>query len=168
MEVIVAPAAIHIGMVNDFLTNSIQVGAQNVSKFHNGAYTSQISAEMLKDMDCNWSIIGHSERRHLMHETNMDVGMKAKSALDSGLKIVICVGETTIEYEQGKTDEVNASMLGAIAAELQPEQWKNVVIAYEPVWAIGTGKTPKPEEISAAHGMIRRWISDNVNQQVAQ
>ena len=103
-----------------------------------------------------------------MHETNMDVGMKAKSALDSGLKIVICVGETTIEYEQGKTDEVNASMLGAIAAELQPEQWKNVVIAYEPVWAIGTGKTPKPEEISAAHGMIRRWISDNVNQQVAQ
>ena len=102
-----------------------------------------------------------------MHETNMDIGMKAKSALESGLKIVICVGETMIEHDQGKTDEVNARMLESIAAEIQPEQWKNLVIAYEPVWAIGTGKTPKPEEISASHGMIRKWISNNVTKQAA-
>lgn len=103
-----------------------------------------------------------------MKETNMDIGMKAKSALDAGLKVILCVGETTIEYEQGKTDEVNAMMLSSVAAEISPEQWKNVVIAYEPCWAIGTGKTPKPEEISASHSMIRAWLSNNINKAVAQ
>ena len=99
MEVVVAPTALHIAMVNNHLVNSIQVSAQNVSKFGNGAYTSQISADILKDMDCNWTIIGHSERRHVMHETDMDIGMKAKSALDAGLKVILCVGETLIEHD---------------------------------------------------------------------
>jgi triosephosphate isomerase (TIM) len=159
MEVVVAPSAIHIAMVNDYLTNNIQVGAQNVSKFHNGAYTSQISAEMLKDMDCNWTIIGHSERRHIMGETDMDVGMKAKSAIESGLKVVLCIGETMLERETHQTDDVNFRMLNAVANELQPNDWVNVVIAYEPVWAIGTGQTPKPDEVSETHSKIRAWLA---------
>jgi triosephosphate isomerase len=122
---------------------------------------------MLKDMDCNWSIIGHSERRHLMGETDMDIGMKAKCAIEAGLKVVICVGETSIERDQKKTDEVNGRMLGAIAEELHANDWVNVVIAYEPVWAVGTGITPTPDEVSATHGAIRSWLANNVNKQVS-
>jgi triosephosphate isomerase len=102
-----------------------------------------------------------------MGETDMDVGMKAKAALDSGLKLVICIGETMIEHEKKQTEAINERMLKAIADELEPEQWKNIVIAYEPVWAIGTGKTPKPEEISTTHSMIRSWLSKNVSNQIA-
>lgn len=103
-----------------------------------------------------------------MKESDIDVGMKAKSALDTGMKVIICVGETMIEHELGMTDEVNARMLSSIAAELTDDQWKNVVIAYEPVWAIGTGKTPKPQEVSANHSMIRAWLYKNVSKTVAQ
>lgn len=102
-----------------------------------------------------------------MGETDLDIGMKAITALRSELKVILCIGETMIEHESKQTEAALERMLKAIEAELEPEQWKNVVIAYEPVWAIGTGKTPKPEEISKTHLMIRTWLSKNVNKQVA-
>lgn len=164
----VAPAMIHIEMCNDFLTNAIQVGAQNVSKYDSGAFTGQVTGEMLKDMDCNWSIIGHSERRHIMKETDKDVGEKAKKALDNGLSAVVCIGETLIEKETGKTKEINNRMLQAIADEITEDQWQNIVIAYEPVWAIGTGKTPTPDQVSDIHKDIRFWLKQHVSPKVSE
>lgn len=103
MEVMVAPSMIHIPLFNEHCTSQIQAGAQNVSQYESGPYTSQVTGKMLKDMDCNWCIIGHSERRHIMKETDLVVGKKAKQSLNDGMKAIICIGETMIENEMGHT-----------------------------------------------------------------
>ena len=146
VEVVVAPSALHILQTKNSLSGSnVQVSAQNISQYKNGAYTGEISAEMLKDALINWVILGHSERRHVFGESDTVVADKVKIALDNQLKVMACIGEKLDEREAGKTQAVNERQLNAILTKIGGD-WSNIVIAYEPVWAIGTGKTASPEQ----------------------
>jgi len=120
---------------------NIHIGAQNVAWAKSGAFTGEISADMLKDVGAEYVIIGHSERRAMFGETNETVSARLRAALDGGLKPIVCIGETLIELEENKTEEVLARQIKGFSASLQKEDIKNVVVAYEPVWAIGTGRT---------------------------
>ena len=124
-----------------------------------------MSAAMLLDHHINWVILGHSERRHVFGETDSVVALKTKLALQAGLSVMACIGEKLDEREASKTDEVNARQLAAIRKEV--EDWSKVVIAYEPVWAIGTGKTASPEQAQEAHESIRAWLKKNVSAKAA-
>lgn len=124
-----------------------------------------MSAAMLLDHHINWVILGHSERRHVFGETDSVVALKTKLALQAGLSVMACIGEKLDEREASKTDEVNARQLAAIRKEV--EDWSKVVVAYEPVWAIGTGKTASPEQAQEAHESIRAWLKKNVSTKAA-
>lgn len=125
--------------------SNIQVSAQNISQYKNGAYTGEISAEQLKDAGINWVILGHSERRHVFGESDAVVGDKVKIAIENGLNVMACIGEKLDEREGGKTKAVNERQLAAILDKIGGD-WSKIVVAYEPVWAIGTGKTASPEQ----------------------
>ena len=137
----------------------IGVGAQNVAAYAAGAYTGEVSARMLADAGCACVIIGHSERRTLMGETDAVVASKAVLALESGLQVIVCVGETLEERESGQTEAVLARQVDALApvAGLADER---LVVAYEPVWAIGTGKTASVEQAQSAHRFIRARLAE--------
>ena len=120
---------------------------------------------MLNDLGIHWTILGHSERRHIFGESDKVVGEKVKFALDHKLKVIACIGEKIEEREANKTNEVNERQLNAIKATTS--DWSNIVIAYEPVWAIGTGKTASPEQAQEVHDSIRAWLKKNVSQQAA-
>ena len=122
---------------------------------------------MLTDMDIKWTLTGHSERRTLNHETDQDVALKTKIALDNGMNVMLCIGELLEEREAGKTGEVNARQLQAVVDEITEGQWGNVVIAYEPVWAIGTGKVATPEQAQETHLEIRNFLAGAVSKEVA-
>jgi triosephosphate isomerase len=113
---------------------------------------------MLVDAKVNWVILGHSERRHIFGETDQVVAQKTKLALNHGLSVMACIGEKLDERESNKTDEVNARQLAAIRKEV--EDWSRIVVAYEPVWAIGTGRTASPEQAQAAHAFIRKTLGE--------
>jgi len=167
VEVVVAPTALHILSAKLMLSGSnVQVSAQNISQFKNGAYTGEISAEMLKDAQIPWVILGHSERRHIFGESDAVVGDKVKIALENNLKVMACIGEKLDERESGKTQAVNERQLAAIRERVS--DWSNVVIAYEPVWAIGTGKTASPEQAQEVHDQLRGWLKKNVSAEAAQ
>lgn len=166
VEVVVAPAQIHLTLAKDLIKNNVQVSAQNISQFKNGAYTGEISAEMLNDLGLHWTILGHSERRHIFGESDKVIGEKVKFALDHKLKVIACIGEKIEEREANKTNEVNERQLNAIKATTN--DWSNVVIAYEPVWAIGTGKTATPDQAQEVHDSIRAWLKKHVSEQAAQ
>ncbi|TNV76583.1 hypothetical protein FGO68_gene4603 [Halteria grandinella] len=154
VEVVVAPTALHILQAKLMLSSSnVQVSAQNISQFKNGAYTGEISAEMLKDA-------------HIFGETDAVIGDKVKIALENNLKIMACIGEKLDERESGKTQAVNERQLAAIRERVS--DWSNVVIAYEPVWAIGTGKTASPEQAQEVHDQLRGWLKKNVSAEAAQ
>lgn len=120
---------------------------------------------MLVDAQINWVILGHSERRHVFGETDEVVAQKTKRALSHGLNVMACIGEKLDERESGRTDEVNARQLNAIRKEV--DDWSKVVVAYEPVWAIGTGKTASPEQAQETHLSVRAWIAKNVGEEAA-
>lgn len=124
----------------------MHVSAQDVSQYGRGAYTGNITADQLTDANIKWTLTGHSERRTLFGESDQDVALKTKVAVENGLNVMLCIGEQLEEREAGKTGEVNARQLQAVVDELTEGQWGNVVIAYEPVWAIGTGKVATPEQ----------------------
>ena len=167
VEVVVAPTSSHIYVLQQNLKNPlVQIAAQNISQFKNGAYTGEISAEILNDFGVEWTILGHSERRHVFGESDKVVGEKVKIALDHKLKVMACIGEKLDERESGRTREVNERQLNAIR-ELVPD-WSDVVIAYEPVWAIGTGKTATPEQAQETHEEIREWIAKAVSKEAAE
>jgi triosephosphate isomerase len=130
---------------------SVALGAQNVSEHAQGAYTGEVSAAMLKEMGCRYAIVGHSERRQIYGETDKQVAAKFAAASGAGLTPILCVGETLAEREAGKTEEVVARQLGAVA-------FKDGVLAYEPVWAIGTGKNATPEQAQAVHAFLRKKV----------
>lgn len=110
---------------------------------------------MMKDIGVKWTLTGHSERRTLFHESDEDVAVKTKNAIDAGLTAMLCIGEQLAERENGTTGEVNARQLKAVADKLEEKDWEHVVIAYEPVWAIGTGKVATPEQAQETHLEIR-------------
>ncbi|MGK7344722.1 MAG: triose-phosphate isomerase [Candidatus Nitrospinota bacterium M3_3B_026] len=160
VEIVVAPPYTAIRPLYDNLENSwIQVAGQNVFWEESGAYTGEVSPMMLKEAGCKWVIIGHSERRTYFGETDETVNRKIKAAFGAGLKVIACVGETLEQREAGQTfDVLDTQVEGALAGVARKEAEK-VIIAYEPVWAIGTGKTATPAQAEEAHEHIRRRIA---------
>ena len=134
-------------------------GAQNLSPFEEGAYTGEVASGMLVDFACSYVIIGHSERRGLYHESNETVAQKFAAAQKSGLTPILCVGETLSERESAVTEAVVATQLDAVLDHFGAAALSRAVIAYEPVWAIGTGKTASPEQAQAVHAFIRQRVA---------
>jgi len=166
VDVVIAPTFVHLDLVQRLLTNrSIEISAQNCHQFKNGAYTGEVSAEMLRDLSVPWVILGHSERRHVFKTDDETVGKQISQALSSGLKVIACIGETLEEREANKTMEVCVKQMKQIVANVN--DWSRVVIAYEPVWAIGTGKTATPAQAQEVHASLRQWLASNVNASVA-
>lgn len=158
--VVVCPPFTSLETAARFLKGSqVSLGAQNMSQHEKGAYTGEVSAEMLLTAGVSFCILGHSERRQYYGETDELVNAKATRALEAGLKPIICIGETLEERESGITDKVLAAQLNGSLAGFTPEQLAKTVVAYEPVWAIGTGKTSTPEMAEQAHKFIRDRIS---------
>ncbi len=145
----------------------IKLGAQDMSVHDRGAYTAEVSAEMLLTAGATYVILGHSERRQYHAESDQLVNAKAKKALADGLIPIICVGETLEEREADRTEEVVGSQIGGVLAGFAPDMIARSVIAYEPVWAIGTGKTATPEMAQAVHRFIRNRVAD-LNQEAAE
>jgi triosephosphate isomerase len=156
-EIVIFPPSIDIAAAVAAAGGSnIAIGGQNLYWGKEGAFTGEISAEMLTAAGARWVLVGHSERRHVVtHETDADVLKKTQAALAGGLTPIVCVGERLEEHKAGKTNEVLVKQFAAGVAGLTEEQFAQVVVAYEPVWAIGTGQTATPEIAAAAHKLIR-------------
>jgi len=167
VEVVVCPVALHIPAAVAGLKPEIQVGAQNCCLTGTGAFTGEIAAAQLKDFGLKWTITGHSERRE-MGETNEQVAQKTKFAVDAGLQVIACVGEKIETRKAGKTlDVVLNEQMASFLSTLSQADWAKVAIAYEPVWAIGTGETATPAQAQEVHAAIRKWVAENVSPQVA-
>lgn len=159
-DVVISPPAIYLDRAKSVLKSSvIQLAAQNVDIHHSGAYTGEISANMLKDVGAHYVIIGHSERRTLHNESDDIVAEKFSILKAEGLVPVLCIGETEAENTAGKTEEVCARQLEAVIKREGPNAFVSAVIAYEPVWAIGTGKSATPAQAQAVHKFIRQYIT---------
>ncbi|KAK4783186.1 hypothetical protein SAY86_007560 [Trapa natans] len=165
VEVVVSPPFVFLPLVKGLLRPDFHVAAQNCWVKKGGAYTGEVSAEMLVNLDIPWVIIGHSERRLILGESNEFVGDKVAYALSKGLKVIACVGETLEQRESGSTMDVVAAQTKAIAERIT--DWENVVVAYEPVWAIGTGKVATPAQAQEVHCELRNWIHANTTPEVA-
>ncbi|MCP4684628.1 MAG: triose-phosphate isomerase [bacterium] len=158
-EVLVCPPYTALAAASSLLADShIAVGGQDMSEYEGGAYTGEISAEMLLTVGATFVILGHSERRQYHAETDQLVNAKAVRALASGLTPIICVGETLEERESGRTEDVVGAQIAGTLKDLSAEDLKKTVVAYEPVWAIGTGKTATPEMAEAVHRFIRERL----------
>jgi len=164
-DVVCAPPSIYIQYTRENLRKDAEVAAQNCYKVSSGAFTGEISPEMAVDLGCKWVILGHSERRHVFMESDQLIGEKVKHALDAGINVIACIGELLSEREAGKTQEVVFRQMKSIADNVK--DWEKVVIAYEPVWAIGTGKTATPDQADEVHKDVRKWLEDNVSKGVA-
>ena len=141
------------------LNEAIHVGAQNVSAHESGAYTGEISTQMLQELSVKFVIIGHSERRSYYNETSIEAAHKISAALKSGLTPILCIGESESERAEEQTEKVLASQLQPVIDEVGIESFANIVIAYEPVWAIGTGKTASSEMAQETHKFIRQFLA---------
>lgn len=167
VDCVVLPPAIYLAYVQQLLSGSrVAWGAQNVYPKDSGAYTGEMSAPMLQDYDCRYVLVGHSERRCLFHEDEKFVAEKFHHVKDHGMIPVLCIGETLAEREQGLTEQVLAKQLLAVVNQ-GDEAFNQCVVAYEPVWAIGTGQTATPEQVQAVHAYIRDLIA-KVSQGSAQ
>jgi triosephosphate isomerase (TIM) len=167
-EVVICPTFVNIpAAVEAVKSTAIGIGAQDVFWLKEGAYTGEVSAPMLAAVGCRWVIIGHSERRQYFHETEETVFKKTVAALDAGLNPIVCVGEVLEEREANLTEAVCGTQLAGGLGGLTPEQFSRVVIAYEPVWAIGTGRTATPEIADEAHKIIRAQIAKSLSPELA-
>jgi triosephosphate isomerase len=167
VEVGICPPSVYLDAVCAAVGDLIGVGAQNMYHQPSGAYTGELSASMLKDVGCRYVILGHSERRHVLGETNADVSKKLIAALAAGVTPILCVGETLAQREAGQTNDIVAEQFYGSLAGVDAERAATVVIAYEPVWAIGTGKVATPEEAEAAHSALRETVENRYNAEVA-
>ncbi len=136
----------------------VAIGGQNIYPARSGAFTGEISPDMLLDAGCTWTLTGHSERRHLMGESSVLTGKKTACALECGLSVILCVGETLTERETGQLQEVLHCQLADGLSDVSPENFSRLVVAYEPVWAIGTGKVASGDDIFDAHGFVRQEL----------
>lgn len=158
-EIVVCPPFTSLCEVHDVVRNSnIGLGAQDVFYEDKGAYTGEVSAEMLKDVGCGYVIIGHSERRQYFNETDEIVNKKVKKSLEHDLKVIVCVGENLEEREKGEHRAVIEKQVRRCLKGVKKENMGNVIMAYEPIWAIGTGKTAKPEQAQEMHSFIRSLL----------
>ncbi len=169
VELLVCPPAIYLTRVRDSIGKaSVALGAQNMYHEASGAFTGEISASMLNDVGAKYVLLGHSERRHVFGESDEDVNKKTHAALASGLVPVVCVGELLEEREAGRTAEVVSGQIKGSLANISAEQIRSVVIAYEPVWAIGTGKVATPEQAEEVHADLRKQLVERYNAEVAE
>ncbi len=162
-DVVICPPFVDIpAAVAAVKGTKIQIGGQNLYWKNEGAFTGEISGPMLKGAGAEWVIIGHSERRQFFGETDETVLSRTKAAIAAGLKPIVCVGERLEERESGQTDAVLRTQFEGGIAPLSPEEFARIVIAYEPVWAIGTGKVATPEIAQAAHAFLRKLLPADV------
>ena len=160
VKVMIAPTFVCLpGVVEAVKGSNIIVSAQNVNDHEKGAYTGEVSCAMLKDIGVNSVILGHSERRQYYGETNEFINKKVLFALENGMEVDLCVGETLEEREGGRLEEVLTAQINVGLDGVTPEQMKHVTIAYEPVWAIGTGKTATAEQAQEIHAYIRKVLA---------
>jgi len=158
-EMVVFPPAVHISSVASALVGSgVAIGAQNLTQHHNGAFTGEISAAMLSDLGCKYVLVGHSERRTLFGESNGTVAEKFVAAQAAGLIPILCVGETLQQRQQGQTMAVVSGQISAVIEQAGLDRVCDGVIAYEPVWAIGTGETASPQQAQQVHKGIRAQL----------
>ncbi|EJD07801.1 triosephosphate isomerase [Fomitiporia mediterranea MF3/22] len=171
VEIVIAPPALYILPAAELLQSkgsSVKVAAQNCYVKSSGAFTGEISPAQLADAGIPYVILGHSERRTLFHESSAFVAQKTKAAIDAGLSVILCIGETLNEREAGTTITVVEEQLATVTALLKPEEWSKIVIAYEPVWAIGTGKVATPAQAQEVHAAIRNYLSKAVSPSIAE
>ncbi|KAJ7489177.1 Triosephosphate isomerase [Mycena latifolia] len=168
VEVVVSPPALYLIPLKEILRKEIQVAAQNCYFKDSGAFTGEISPAQLRDAGIPYVILGHSERRTLFHETSEIVALKTKAALAGSLSVILCIGETLEERETNQTTKVCSEQLQAVIDVLKESDWSKIVIAYEPVWAIGTGKVATSKQAQDTHADIRAFLSKAVSPAVAQ
>ena len=170
VEAFVCPPFPFLAQVGEVLKDAggaVVLAAQDIYHEASGAFTGEVSADMLKDVGCGAVLLGHSERRHVIGECDALINKKTHAALAAGLTAVLCIGETLDQREAGETDAVNKTQLTAGLEGVTAEQMTDVVIAYEPVWAIGTGKTATPEDAQSAHAAIRGVLADLYGKAIA-
>ncbi len=168
VEVAIAPVATAFSEVKDGLGgDSVMMLGQNCYQESSGAFTGEISPPLLKDAGCAGCIIGHSERRQLFGETDEGVHLKLKALLEAGMVPVLCIGETLEERESGSTESVVLGQLAGAIGDLSADTLASLVIAYEPVWAIGTGRTASPSDAQEVHQAIRAWVSKELSAELA-
>ncbi|MGP1610961.1 MAG: triose-phosphate isomerase [Candidatus Cryptobacteroides sp.] len=168
VELVVAPPFTHLALVAEALKGSkVELSAQNCADKDKGAFTGEISVDMLKSVNCSYTILGHSERRQYYGETDEKLVEKVKLAFAAGLKVILCVGENLEQREAGKHFEVVAEQTKNVLYNFSAKDMANVVIAYEPVWAIGTGKTATSEQAEEIHAYIRKVLNDKFGAVVA-
>ena len=168
-KVLVAPPFVTIPAVMDVLKGSnVLVGAQNMSNHKSGAHTGEVSVLMLKDLGVKHVILGHSERRAIYGESDEFINEKVLLAIEEGMEVILCIGETLEEREEGRLQEVLTTQVTKGLQGVSAEQMQQIVIAYEPVWAIGTGKTATPEDADSAHAFVRSLIENLYTEGVAE
>jgi triosephosphate isomerase len=169
IELVIAPPFTALESVRAALSPSspIQLGAQNLFWEDHGAYTGEISAPMLRDLGCHYVILGHSERRTLFGEQDEGIQKKLRAALRHGLRPILCIGESLAQRERGDTDRVLAQQLKGSLAGFESQAMATIAIAYEPVWAIGTGKAATPDQAVTAHSTIRDFLADTWSPAIA-
>ncbi len=168
VDVAVCPPSVYLEAVRGAIEGSaVGLGAQNMYHESNGAFTGEISASMLRDVGCRYVVLGHSERRHILGETDAEINKKVVAALNAGLTPIVCVGELLEEREAGRTTAVVQRQFDGSLAGLTAEQAAKIVIAYEPVWAIGTGKVATPQQAEEVHSDLRKMLETRYNSAVA-
>lgn len=168
-EVIICPPFTSLTEVSNLLDGTkIELGAQNMHFEDKGAFTGEISADMLKSVGCKYVILGHSERRTIFGESDEIINKKIKQALNAGLIPIFCMGETLEQREDGITNDVIKNQVSEGIKELSEEDVNKIIIAYEPIWAIGTGKTATPEQAQEVHKFIRSLLRENFSENTSQ
>ena len=169
VDVVICPPSIYLEMTVDFSeTGVISVGAQDVSKYENGAYTGDISAEMLNGMQVEYCIVGHSERRKYHNETDAEIAQKTNMLLKNDTTPIVCCGEVLDEREKNIHFDVVKKQISDSLFHLEPLDFAKIIIAYEPVWAIGTGHTATPEQAQEMHAFIRKTVEEKYGKEIAK
>ena len=168
VEVVVAAPFVYLPMLKQQLRKDWEVSAENIFNKSNGAYTGEVTAPMIKSFGVNWTILGHSERRDILKENDEFLASKAKFALENGLKIIYCCGEHLEEREAGKATEFVGAQIEKMIPAIPEGKWDDVVIAYEPIWAIGTGKVASKEDAQEMCKVIRDILAKKVGEEVAK
>lgn len=166
IEVVIAPPSLYLLLAREQLKPELQVAAQNVFDKPNGAFTGEISVDQLKDSNIKWTLVGHSERRTILREDDAFVAAKTKAALAGDISVILCIGESLEQREANKTIDVVTSQLKAVADQVS--DWSKIVVAYEPIWAIGTGKVASTEQAQEVHAAIRSWLKKEVSDKAAE
>jgi triosephosphate isomerase len=161
IAVVVCPPSIYIAQVSQLLSQSkIKYGAQNVSAYERGAYTGEVSTTMLQGFGCSYVLLGHSERRCLNHESDEQIADKFSAAVQAKITPVLCIGETLTQRQSDETFLVIAEQISTVVEQVGIQAFEHAVIAYEPIWAIGTGETASPEQAQAVHAKVRHQLAE--------